>query len=155
MRQGRVEVGVAEQPLGIDLVVIAHRDVSVLGHWSTIVPSCKKSKYGIFWHCRSCNWNQRVHYRGVTPLGRGLRLLAHLCGRLKLTQSWHCLVHLLQLLAKRRYSTVLYLHFSISELGIQACFGLEATTPHAPAATDQANGQEATKCCCTSNCQGH
>ena len=49
MRQGRVEVGVAEQPLGIDLVVLAHRDVSVLGHWSTIVPSCKKSKYGKFW----------------------------------------------------------------------------------------------------------
>ena len=65
------------------------------------------------------------------------------------------LENIMRVLAKRRYSMVLYLHFSISELGVQACFGLEATTPHAPAATDQANGKEATKCCCTSDCQGH
>ena len=38
---------------------------------------------------------------------RGERLLVHLCGRLKLTQSWHCLLHLPQQWAKRRYSTVL------------------------------------------------
>ena len=34
------------------------------------------------------------------------KLLVHCCGRLKLTQRWHCRLHLSQQWAKRRYSTV-------------------------------------------------